>query len=310
MGVPGALLKVVESVRKYVDRRFDVRCIPVLTSQNYQETYDIIRLAKQLGMDSVFVDRYEAGGLGTKQAEMLKPSIRQFREALTQMIAARDDFNMPVGFGTAIPFCLDERLLTENMYADCGVGTTFAAISPSGEFRLCNQSQIVYGNVLEKPIETIWKSKRIDEDFRSLQWVTEPCWSCALLSQCLCGCKVDLNCSDKYCVDYSVRGLKGPPAPVKGLSFKQSSLVFPGLYRRFEPNRYTKINKSHQEFYLVTRYQTIVLDSLAAVMLERILQEVRSEEHLIRLFSELAEEVDIRGLVTQLLNIGAIEPSE
>jgi MoaA/NifB/PqqE/SkfB family radical SAM enzyme len=124
----GSFKKALCSIRGYVKRGFDVRCIPVLTRENYNQMYDVIKLAKEIGMESVYVDRYEDGGLGSKRSVELKPSIEQFKISLGQMIAARDDFKISVGFGTAIPYCLDERLIFENMTADCGAGVTFAAM--------------------------------------------------------------------------------------------------------------------------------------------------------------------------------------
>lgn len=176
-GVKGGHKKIIQTIKNYVKNGFDVRCIPVLMSVNYDQMYEIIKLAKELGMESVFVDRFESGGIGSQTAEKLKPNLLQFKEALSQMIQARDDFSIPVGFGTAIPFCLDERLITENMWANCGVGVTFGAINPKGDFRICNQSNIVYGNVSKEPIEKIWNKKEIDE-FRDLRWVSEPCKNC------------------------------------------------------------------------------------------------------------------------------------
>ena len=179
-GIKGSYEKVIESIKNYVKEGFDVRCIPVLMSVNYNQMYEIIKLAKKLRMESVFVDRFESGGIGSREASRLKPSLSQFKDALTQMIKAREEFKIPVGFGTAIPFCLDERLITEDMWADCGVGVSFAAINPNGDLRICNQSNIVYGNVLKESIEEIWNKKELDQ-FRNLRWVEKPCKKCPCL---------------------------------------------------------------------------------------------------------------------------------
>lgn len=125
MGIKGGYQKVIRTIKTYIRDGFGVRCIPVLMSVNYNQMYEIIKIAKKLGMESVFVDRFESGGIGTKMMSKLKPNLSQFQEVLTQMIIARNKFKIPVGFGTAIPFCLDERLITENMWADCGVGVIF-----------------------------------------------------------------------------------------------------------------------------------------------------------------------------------------
>lgn len=60
----GSFQKTIETIRHYVSEGHDVRCIPVLTGYNYNQMYDIIGIAMSLGMESIYVDRYEDGGVG------------------------------------------------------------------------------------------------------------------------------------------------------------------------------------------------------------------------------------------------------
>lgn len=304
--VKGGYAKTLASIKYYVSQGFDVRCIPVLTAWNFSQMYKIIRLARQLGMESVFVDRFEDGGLGTGRAKDLKPTAGQFKVALGQMIKARDDFKIPVGFGTAIPYCLDPRLIAENMFANCGVGTTFAAVNPDGDVRICNQSEIFYGNVLREPIERIWKKRKLNE-FRDLKWVTEPCRSCPVLSDCVCGCKVDCSCSDGFCVDYAVRGLFSPPNKVSAVPTCNPPTTYPRGYRRFQVDPYTRLNIFHREKYLITRYQTIELNDVAVRVIRAILEGETREKNLVVCFSGVAEEKELRSFITKLALVGAIK---
>lgn len=311
-GIKGSYKTIIRTIKKYVKDGFDVRCIPVLMSVNYNQMYKIIELAKKLKMESIFVDRFESGGLGSKMMQKLKPSLSQFKTSLSQMIKARNDFDIPVGFGTAIPFCLDERLISENMWADCGVGVTFGAVNPDGDFRICNQSDIVYGNVLKEPIEKIWNKRTID-DFRNLKWVADPCQKCPLLHICTCGCKVDLSCSLKYCIDYSVREDRKKLIPIKKLKELKKELKikkifekYPKKYRVFEPDKYTKLNLWHKEKYLITRYQTICLDKTSIKIIKTILDGTKTEKKLIKNFKNLVKEKELRSFVTKLIEAEAI----
>lgn len=302
---PGGYKKTLETARYYVEHGFDVRCIPVLTAWNFDQTYKVIELAKQMGMESVFVDRFEDGGIGSARSSELKPTVEQFRIALGQMIAARDDFGIPVGFGTAIPFCLDRRLISENMFAGCGAGITFAAVNPDGDVRVCNQSEIVYGNVLDEPIERIWHKKEL-QDFRGLSWVDGACRSCPILKECLCGCKVDCNFSDRYCVDYSVRGAGKPLDTISPVPKRKLAARYPVRHRGFILSRYTRLNVFHREKYLVTRYQTIKISGVALRMVQSIIDGVKDEATLLLRFRHLADEKEIRSFVSKLSEVGAI----
>ncbi len=309
-GVKGGYSRTVENIKKYVRDGFDVRCIPVLTSKNYDQIYNIIKLAKELGMESVFVDKFEIGGMGLDMANQLKPSLEQFKVSLGQMIKARDEFNIPVGFGTAIPYCLDERLIKEEMFANCGVGVTFAAVNPNGDFRICNQSEIVYGNVLKEPIEEIWKKKSL-EDFRNLSWTQSPCDNCILVTECTGGCKVDLSCSSGYCIDYHIRENQKELVSVKEveklwkereerITQKFSKVSYPKEYREFFVDKHINIIKKHKENYLITRYQTIIIDNLTTEIIEKIMSGIKREKDLIKAFNDRIEEEEIREFLSKL----------
>jgi len=310
---PGSFAKTLATIRSYVAEGFDVRCIPVLTGYNFDQMYDIIGLAASLGMESIYVDRYEDGGIGATNSgdRRLKPTAEQFRVAVGQIIQAKTDFGMfggRVGFGTAIPYCLDERMITAGITSNCGVGTYFCAINPNGDFRMCNQSQLVFGNVLREPIEEIWNRPTLDV-FRDLSWVKEPCASCELLLDCTGGCKVDANCSDAFCIDYAVRGLSRPVAElVAAVQHPQPAKQYPAELRIFRPNRYMKLTVRYAEKFLVTRYQTVKLDAMALAMAEAIVGEaIINEGDLVRRFADRVTEADTRLFVSQMLQVNALD---
>jgi len=311
--VPGSFRKTLDTIGYYVSEGHDVRCIPVLTGYNHDQMYDIIGIAADLGMESIFVDRYEDGGIGAKNSkyDRLKPTLDQFRIATGQIIQAKHhfaNFEGRVGFGTAIPYCLDERMVAEGIATNCGVGSDFGAINPRGEFRMCNQSQLVFGNVLEETIETIWNKPSLDI-FRDLSWVDEPCKSCNLLLECTGGCKVDANCSDRFCIDYAARELTNPsPDLLAKVHHRRLSNAYPSGYRVFRPNRFMKVTTKYSEKFLVTRYQTVKLDPVALEMAQVILAEtVTDEEGLIRYFTDRVEEREARLFVSRMLQVKAID---
>lgn len=305
--------KTLETIRHYVSEGHDVRCIPVLTGYNYDQMYDIIGIAANLGMESIYVDRYEDGGIGAVNSRgyHLKPTREQFHVAVGQIIQAKHDFTVfggRVGFGTAIPYCLDERMIIEGITSNCGVGTYFCAINPKGEFRMCNQSQLVFGTLPDEPIETIWNKPALDI-FRDLSWVSEPCKSCELLLDCTGGCKVDANCSNKFCIDYAVRGLSKPVAElVAKVEHRRPADMYPANYWIFRPNRYMKLTTRYPEKFLVTRYQTVKLDEMALEMAQVIQSEaIINEQALAARFAERVEECEARLFVSKMLQVNALD---
>jgi radical SAM protein with 4Fe4S-binding SPASM domain len=304
---PGSYDGIIENIRSYVDDGFEVRIIPVLMSVNHDQMYDIIKRAVKLGAESVFVDRFESGGIGSRLTKELLPTTEQFNIALDQMIRAKQDFGIPLGFGTAIPYCLDKRLIKENIYANCGVGVTFGAINPQGDFRICNQSLRIYGNVLKEPIEKIWNKRELDE-FRDLGWVDEPCKSCELLYECAGGCKVDSNCPGEFCIDCAVRGHKRPLNKVR-IRVEEPEFKVPENMRRLKKNKYLKLNDFHKEIYLVTQYQTVEIDIFTRDIVRFIMKDEGYilEKEILDKFSGDFEKSELRKLISKLIYIGAID---
>lgn len=296
-----------KSAMKYVERGFEVRCIPVLTKVNYAQIGNIIKFAKDIGMESVFVDRYEDGGIGSKRSDELKLSADEFKFALEQMIEARDRYGIAVGWGTAIPFCLDEKMLTCDMKSDCGAGFTFAAVNPNGDVRICNQSEHIYGNLLsEKSFQEIWHNPEIDS-FRNLQWSKGTiCDGCSAVCDCVCGCKVDASIDGEYAVDYSIRKNNVRPDFIDKLEKAEITYPVISIWRSFVVDKYMKLHDFYLENYLVTRYQTVLLDSDALYLCRQIQDGVTSEEELYQQNYGIYNKIEINDFITDLERVGAI----
>ncbi len=324
-GKSGSFEKTIESIKYYASLEVDLRCVIVLTGYNFDTISQIIDLAVNLGVDSIYIDRYEDGGIGAANSSnlRLKPSLGEFRQALGDIIEAKKrhiTLKGGIHFGTAIPFCVDERMFYEEMISSCGAGTTFCAINNCGDVRVCNQSDMVFGNILETSIIDIWNSDEMNK-YQDLQWVQEPCKSCRLLEDCQCGCRVDTNCSCEFCIDYAVREMddiieanikrinNGDLSWGKGaILANQHAVRAPG--RTFVKSRYLKLNTYGQDDYVVTQYQATQVGPDESTIVRFILSQERSSEIALRYRFPEFEEDSLGLLVSQLLYIGAIQWEE
>lgn len=184
---------IEDTIKAYVKANIIVSSDTVLTRINYNQMFEICKYASELGMKNIFVNIYQSAGLGARKEDDMAPSLEEIKIAIGQLIKAKHTLPLKVHFGTSTPYCLDERLILEDMAFTCGTGTWFGSINPWGELRICNQSTKSYGNVLEQELGKIWHNKIIDEDYRSLDWLkaAEPCNSCVYKSDCLGGCRIN-----------------------------------------------------------------------------------------------------------------------
>ena len=322
-GVNGSFMRTIDNIKFYVSNGYDVRVVFVLTGYNHNKMYEMIEFVANLGVESVYIDRYEDGGFGAKVSSQsqFKPSLSQFREALGQIISARQDFPIfsgKIGFGTAIPMCIDERLITENLTSVCGAGTYFCAINPDGELRLCNQSEVKFGNIIDEPLEKIWGRKEL-EMYRDLSWVQEPCSSCKMLHICQCGCKVDVNCTDQFCVDFAVRGDKDSIIDTQIARInagKYDGILLDGIrsyddsprsYRLFVKNRYLRVHEKYTVKKIITQYNTVSINEVALRLIKHIVSNnIVNEKELIDFFVDEISENEVRTFISQLICAGAL----
>lgn len=318
----GSWKKAVRAVRQYVEDGHDVRIVPVVMGRNHDDMYRIAELAWELGAESIYYDIYEPGGIGEVNSHddtlHMQPSVPELKVAIGQIVQAHDDlpFKGSIGIGTAIPYCFDERLIERNMFENCGVGTYFCAITNTGDLRMCNQSKMRLGNVLERPIQDIWMDPLFDEVFRTLKWVQEPCASCPVLEDCGGGCKVDEGCaSGELCIDRIVRGLS-PDLKLKlsaDQTFKQRLRDdYPREWRRFQPNRYLAVTDLYADagdIFFKTRYQTVRTSADEQAMIESIIDAggVVDEHDFVQAYSQDVECDELRKFVSRLEQAGAID---
>lgn len=184
---------IQRTITEYVKSGIIVSSDTVLTRLNYKQMLEICKYASGLGMKNIFVNIFQSAGLGARKEDDLVPSLDEIRHAIGQLIEAKKTLPLNIHFGTSTPYCLDERLIENDMTFTCGTGSWFASINPWGDLRICNQSTKDYGNILQDDLGKIWHSQAIDDEYRNLDWlnVSEPCRSCVFKSDCLGGCRIN-----------------------------------------------------------------------------------------------------------------------
>lgn len=309
---------IVRNIKKYIKAGFEVNLDFTLTAKNYSNFEPVAILADQWGVKQYSINKFQPAGIGAYRREDLVPSIKQFKDVISQIIRLQKNTKLKLGFCTAIPYCLDERMPKYGLQASCGAGTYLLAISPDGEVRICNQSFSTYGNVLLRDLLDIWRDKQINE-FRDKSWVTKPCSECFLFDDCLGGCKVDNTSAAKYCVDYAIRGLE--KTPINKNKWFNSTKSYQKTYKRLInkiiftketvliPDTFTKLNKHDKDVMLITRHQTIKLDSNSVELIKFIIKNKElSVNEIIKFSNKSTLDIgDTKELIKKLILIEAVK---
>lgn len=170
--VPGSFSKTMASVRAMLEKgmRPYLKC-PVMGS-NVDDVPSIKRLAETMGLNVGFFARITARTDGDKSPHRLRLSDDQFTQYLrNDVITEQARARLVLLESAGDPAC-------EELASMC-------SIDPFGNVRLCNQLDVVGGNIGTTSFKSIWTESPVFAYLRSMKATDcAPCTRCDLRSSC------------------------------------------------------------------------------------------------------------------------------
>ena len=164
----------------------------VATRQNYTDLGPTVHLATMVGANSFLYNRINAGAANIPHSEelFLTPAMVEDNLAVLNQIAS--DTGFPISTGVVIEPCMVDVSkyphIKFNWCALAGQDSTLI-VDPSGNFRICEHSSKILGNIKKDTVRDIYENHPHVEAFRST-WPME-CKDCdhPLKDLCRGGCK-------------------------------------------------------------------------------------------------------------------------
>jgi radical SAM protein with 4Fe4S-binding SPASM domain len=188
-GAPGAWDAVLDAMANVRLHRARFAAAFVATRLNIEHTAEVMKLAFAFGACAVMFNRFNPGGRGRDNLEMLLPSSEQVRRALASADAAAAEFGLPVSCLIPIQPCLiDTRAFPHVGFAYCAVGgkRAYYALDPVGNLRPCNHSPTILGNLFEESFAELAAPGRMRSFAESIPAF---CTNCERRLECRGGCK-------------------------------------------------------------------------------------------------------------------------
>ncbi len=173
--VPGSFDETVENIKRATRAGLIVTISTVLTRHNFRQAADIAHFSQSLGAHHTVFNRY----LGIQVPGIDLPE-DGLREAARNIDSLQNE-GIKVKFGNCIPQCF-----VRSSSRGCLAGVAYCTIDPWGNVRPCNHAPLICGNLLEQPIEAVWRSKEMQQ-WREM--IPEQCQSCTAFSSCHGGCR-------------------------------------------------------------------------------------------------------------------------
>jgi radical SAM protein with 4Fe4S-binding SPASM domain len=188
-GAPGAWDSVLDAMANVRLHHGRFAAAFVATKLNIDDAAEVMKLAFAFGAQAVMFNRFNPGGRGRANLEMLLPDADQVRRALMAVDAAAAEFGLPVSCSIPIQPCLvDTRAFPHIGFAYCAAGgeRAYYALDPIGNLRPCNHTPHILGNLFEESFADLIAPARM----RSFVEAGPAfCAACARRADCQGGCK-------------------------------------------------------------------------------------------------------------------------
>ena len=188
-GVPGAWDAVLDAMANVRLHHGRFAAAFVATKLNIDDAAEVMKLAFAFGAQAVMFNRFNPGGRGRANLDMLLPDAGQVRRALTAVDAAAAEYGLPVSCSIPIQPCLvDTRAFPHIGFAYCAAGgeRAYYALDPIGNLRPCNHTPLILGNLFEESFADLIAPARM----RSFVEAGPAfCGACARRADCQGGCK-------------------------------------------------------------------------------------------------------------------------
>jgi PqqA peptide cyclase len=161
----------------------------VVHRRNLDRLTDMVALAEELGPDRLEIANTQYYGWALRNREALLPTRAQLDRSLEILKAAaerlkgrmRVEFVVPDYYARYPKACMG------------GWGRKMMLITPRGEAMPCHAANVIPGlvfpNVREQPLASIWAESPAFRRFRGEDWMSEPCRSCDRREQDFGGCR-------------------------------------------------------------------------------------------------------------------------
>lgn len=179
----------VQSIQDVVELGGIVVPVVILMRENLPHLKQTLRFIRNLGLRQVMLNRFNLGGRGLREANVLMPSPEELREAFRIANDLGPALGLKISSHVGTPHCiLDPRDYRNVTVLSCSADLTQRPLTLSldGDLRFCNHSPIVVGNIMTAPLTEILAADYLQE------WQTcvpEACRACDRFAECLGGCR-------------------------------------------------------------------------------------------------------------------------
>ena len=210
-GRVGAFDDVTMAIADLKAARQRIVCVFVATRLNLPTWREAAEVAIALGADGIMFNRFNPGGRGRENIELLQAPPEEVAAALDVAQEISREYDFPISCSITMPPCLFEHVRWPRLsFGFCAAGTerAYYTVDPLGNVRPCNHSGLILGNLRERGFWELADSAAM-ADFMTARPAF--CAGCRMEEQCLGGCKAaaEVCCGSAWAADPFLAAFEG-----------------------------------------------------------------------------------------------------
>lgn len=201
--IDGSYENLINACKEFQSYSVPIEVAYNITPYTYESVFSSLEVLVKRGIN---VNRYvlqriapimDADGNILKSNEEYIPNKRQVNVALSQIMAIKKKYNIPVELVDPFPLCIVDGKYRQ-LVTPCKCGLTDISINGKGDVSRCGADpNYQLGNVLlsqsDNPILELWKNSPILSRFREKKYLPDNCQKCK--EKWLCGGGCEVSCS-------------------------------------------------------------------------------------------------------------------
>lgn len=199
----GSYQRALEALENLRDAGVETTVSAVIYRDNLNQYRDIVRLAADRGVKTVYLHNFKCSGRGMENREELDLSPEEWRDFYRDALGWKDEAPAALAFDDPILALLGRESQGAVKGSTCGKLSLH--IEPDGDATPCGFIPLNVGNVLKEGLKEIWKNSPILKKMRE-KTPTGKCSGCDAYGECLGGCTAralavtgDFNAPDPHC---------------------------------------------------------------------------------------------------------------
>jgi len=188
-GVEGAFDRVTMAVADLKAAGQRVVGVFVATKMNLHTWRETAELGFALGLDGMMFNRFNPGGRGFENLDLLQATPAEIQQALDIAEQVSETYDFPISCSIAMPPCLFDTARYKRLnFGFCAAGTerAYYTLDPLGNVRPCNHSPLILGNIREQGFWEMASSESMTEFCAARPTF---CHGCQIETECQGGCK-------------------------------------------------------------------------------------------------------------------------